>query len=672
VTGGRLIAVVTLGLAAVVLAGCGGARSAAPAGSASPLPAVVVDSPTAFGWVRLIRAAGYAVRTGSVHDLMRRTAGIVPADAALSQRDLERIAGWVRGGGRLATPDAALLRSLGVRLGSPRSVGAAHMEGLPGMATWASPLAVRPLAGEGMRALATSLPGGAPLVGAVAAGKGEVLAFAADPVDAEHAGFELFPEDATLVGRELRMPLGPTARDAEIYVDPGGLPPSLAHDPKKIAALLARGGARIAQIAAWNYDFNDPAANYDYARMIDALHARGILAYAWLEPPFVTLRLWQDHPECREKTETGRDAHVDWRRLIALEDPRCFRLATQSWTHVLDPYRWDGVNVAELYFEPRTLVRNYTPFSRAALAAFGHDPRKDPGGFVAFRERLVTQLNRRVLHFVTTRPGSSSRGFELTVIDDTLDPALGQGVGSDVAALASVARHAGATLVVEDPHSAWSEGPLRYVRLGRHVASLMPPSDALLDVNVVPRYGGPRPTVQMTGAELQLALSAATASLGRLGVYSLGTLPARDLVRIPGAMAAGTATTDLGVYGRWMVQVTAPSPGDRRLEVDGIPWPAANGTALVPPGNHVLTWSGGNPRGPGLESFTGELGTARVSSGRIDFSYDARPAGLAVVTAKPSALAVDGKTARLDVWPASGGGWVVRVPAGTHKAELRF
>src|SRR5207248_1784654 len=141
---------------------------------------------------------------------------------------------------------------------------------------------------------------------------------AVDPVGPGRAGFELLPQVGAVVGAELHAPAGPTARSAQIFVDPGGLPKALAHDPQKIASLLAAGGARVAEIAGWNYDFNDAAANYDYAGLIAALHARGILAYAWLEPPFVTLRLWQDHPECREKTQTGRDAIVDWRSLIAL------------------------------------------------------------------------------------------------------------------------------------------------------------------------------------------------------------------------------------------------------------------------------------------------------------------------------------------------------------------
>jgi hypothetical protein len=649
------------------LAGCGGSSTHASSG----LPVVVLQSPDAPSWVRLMRSVGYSVREGDLKSMLGRSGGIVPGDATLSDSDRSKIVDWVGKGGRLATAQSALIAAFGIERGKSLSLDAVTMKELGGKAAWLTPLSVQPLVGKGLDELASPVTGAGAVMASKHSGSGVVVVFAVDPAGDGRQGYELLPEAASIVGDELAAPVGPRAQSAQVFVDPGGLPKSLASDPKRIATLLSEAGARVAEIAAWNYDFNDPANDTDYKSLIDALHARGILAYAWLEPPYVTLRLWQDHPECREKTKTGREAIVDWRSLIALEDPGCFALATESWTRILTRYRWDGVDMAELYFEPDVLDRNFTPFSASALAQFGGDPAKDPQGFLRFRTNLVTKLNEKVLHFVSSLPNASHLGLELTVIDDTLDPTLGEGVGSDVAALAGVARHAGATLVVEDPHSAWSDGPLRYDKLGPHVASLMPPQGALLDVNVVPRYGDPKPTTQMTGAELGLALGSATASLGKLGIYSLGTLPQQDLAQIPGSMAATTSTTDLGVYGRWTVAVTAPSPDEGRLEVDGIDWPATKGHAVVPGGNHVLTWRKGDPTGPGLVSFTGELGTARVSKHRLTFSYDTRPDGLAVVTARPTALSVDGTPARLDVISGPGG-YAVRVPSGNHEVVLDF
>lgn len=661
-------------LTAAVSVGLAG-WSSAPREPARGLPVVVLRSPEAPRWVGLLRAAGYSAREGDLATLLGRTGGVVPGDAGLSGSERRRIARWVAGGGRLATAHGRLLREVGVGRGAATLVTAIRMGRLGGPAVWAAPLTVRPPAGPQLVPLAASIRraqgmSGQVVMGTEKIGSGEVVGIAVDPAGDGRLGYELLPEAATLVAQHLHAPRGPRSQGAEIFVDPGGLHGGIRSSPERIASLEA--GARAAQIAAWNYDFTDPAANYDYGSLIAALHARGILAYAWLEPPFVTLRLWQDYPSCREKTETGRDARVDWRSLIALEDPACFRLATQSWRRILTRHPWDGVNVAELYFEPRFHgPRNHTPFSRAALAEFGRDPATDRAAFARFRTRLVTKLNRQLLEFLATLPNAGRRHLELTVIDDTLDPAAGRAVGSDVEALAAVARRAGAALMVEDPYTSWTDGPSRYDRLGRHVSSLMPPSAALLDVNVVPRAGA-RPTARMTGAELRLALAAATESLGKVGIYSLGTLPRRDLAGVAGAMAAGTATTDLGVFGRWTVEVTAPSRRHGRLSVDGIEWPAAGGTALVPPGNHVLRWSVGTPVGPGLTAFTGQIGTARVSRRSLSFSYDTRPDGLAVVTRRPRSLRIDGARVRLDALADPDGGFVVRLPSGTHRALLRF
>ena len=642
--------------------GCGSSAKHAAAG----LPLVVLQSPSAPSWVRLLRSAGYAAHDGDLASLLGRTGGVVPADAVLDTHDRSRVVAWVRSGGRLATANYALLQDLGVGRGPAAAVSAARMREL---ATWTAPLSIRPLSGPELTPLATSQAGGV-LMASATEHAGAIVAFAVDPAGNGRAGYELLPDAAALTGRALHAPLGPRSFGAEVFVDPGVLPAG-ERDPAQMADQLKRAGARVAEIAGWNYDFNDPANDYDYAALIKALHARGILAYLWLEPPFVTLRLWQDHPECREKTKTGRDALVDWRSLIALEDPACFALATQSWTRIVTSVPWDGVNVAELYFEPPWKDANYTPFSRAALAQFGHDPAKKPAGFVRFRTVLVTSLNRRVLAFLNGLPNAKRRALELTVIDDTLDPTQGQAVGSNVKQLAAVAQQAGASLIVEDPFTTWTDGPLRYDKLGPHVASLMPAGDALLDVNVVDRAGA-RPTSKMTGAELSLALGSAAAPLGAVALYSLGTIGKGDLGAVPGALGSSVATTDLGTYGSQTVTVTSPVPGAGRLTIDGIPWPAANGTAIVPAGNHLLVWSRGAALGPGLASFSGELATARIAKTTLELRYFSRPETLAVVTQKPRLLRVDDASTPLEVRADPAGGFVVRLPSGRHVALLGF
>src|SRR5947209_3770647 len=397
---------------------------------------------------------------------------------------------------------------------------------------------------------------------------------------------------------------------------------AVSAQPEARAERLAR--ARAVHIAAWNADNQDPKFDYDYGALISALHARGVLAYAWLEPPFVSLRFWLEHPECREKTSTGRDAQVDWRRLIALEDPNCFRLATPVFSRVVSSWPFDGVDVAELYFEPDTRPEDFTPFHPAALAKFGHDPNADPAGFRAFRTRLVTDLNGKVLKFLNGLPHADQLDFQMTVVDNKLDPALGTQVGSDIDALAKVAKENGATLQVEDPFTVWTQGPLRYDALEPALRSLMPVGFAYPDVNVVDREAG-YPTRTMTGAEFDLAVSSAGRGAGRVALYSAGTIAAADMTQMPAALGGAAVVFDDGVESPWAVTVRAPGGNSfTRLKVDGHQWPAGPGAAVIPAGAHRLEWSKGAPAGPGLTRFTGELGTASVSSSAMTLHYDSR------------------------------------------------
>jgi hypothetical protein len=489
-----------------------------------------------------------------------------------------------------------------------------------------------------------------------------VLALAVDPVDVGLSGHELLPWLGRQVVAATKPPAGPTRLGAEVYYDPGGLDGS----PGEIADVL--GDVRAVHVAGWNLDFTDPSANFDYAALISALHAKGVLVYAWLEPPFVTLQFWEAHPECRERTASGRDAAVDWRKLVALEDSTCFTAAWDVWRRLLTQYDWDGVNVAELYFEPDVKPEDFTPFSAAALKRFKGDPVADRERFLDFRTDLVVELNDAMLRNANGLPNASKLDFQLTVIDDRLDPGLGRRVGSDVGRLAAGAARNGASLQIEDPFTQWAEGPLRYDRLVADIDGVMPAGQVLIDVNVVDRNGA-RPTTKMTGGELALATMAAGRP-GRLAVYSAGTTPPSDLRRLPASLAGAAEVFDSGVKAPWTVTVRAPTNAARRLDVDGSPWPAAaSGEAVVPPGEHRLSWSKGAARGPGLVRLTAEIGTASVATDRLTFRYDARVRPLAVVDRAVTGVRIDGAESPLEAVPGSDGK-VVRLPSGTHEAVL--
>lgn len=574
--------------------------SVANAAPRSPYaPVVVVRAQAAPAWLKLLRASGAAARIGTFADAQASGRAVLPNGAHVPVAGVVR---FVRGGGRLVTADRAVLKALGVRAG-------------PGLARTAD--------------------------------GGRVLALARDPLAPPLEGYELLPSLGTLAAATLRAPPGPVREAAAVYLDPGSQP-NLT--PDQLAARLT--GVRAAYVAGWDFAFLDRSFDYPYAQLIAALHARGIQAYAWLEPPEVGLGMWTAHPECREKTQSGKDAVVDWRSLIALESPRCFELAWGIWSQLLTQFDWDGVNVAELYFETGGPDRE-TPYSPSALAAFGGDPAKDPAGFATWRVNEVTALNRELVTRIRAlRP---QLDVQLTVIDDQLDPALGRGVGSDVAALAQVARDAGATLQVEDPFTTWTRGPSRYAELGPRVMGLMPPGRALFDLNVVPRANG-HPTAQMTGAELALSVANAAATSGTVALYSAATMTDADLASVPGALAATASTGDGTESAPWSVTLRSPSPSLGRLLLDGRPWPSANGAALVPAGRHRVQWLPGAPAGPALVHLTGELLGEHATATTLTIRYEARARAFATFDRPPNGSAGD----------------VVELPAGSNTVTFSF
>jgi hypothetical protein len=672
-------------LAAAVLAfgltGCGSPNSRlAEAVSQQPAPGsrplLVVQSPEGDSWLRLLRAGGLAAIEEPFGYLPTDSAAVVPDDLQLTGSEVAEVKAWVRAGGRLVTADPMLLGHLGGRLSEPVPATGATMAGLPGSATWASTTQVQvvnPPAGSAIgtaTAQAQSGEGALPISVRWAYGKGQVLGLGVDPMGSGRTGYELLPTLSRLVGEATMAPAGPSRNGLELYLDPGVLPPNIERNVNAVAALAQ--GARVVDVAAWDTNFTDPSRDYPYAALIQALHARGILAYAWLEPPFVDLAMWQNQPQCREKTETGQDADPYWRDLISLETPACFNLAWQHWTPVIEGNSWDGVNVAELYFESPQAPAAFTPFSPGALKLFGRDPRTDMAAFMKFRVQLVTELNGEMLTRLNSLPHASALDLELTVIDSKLDPTEAYDVGSDVTQLAAVAQKGGASLQVEDPFTTWSDGPLRYDQLTPELRQLVQPGNGLIDLNVVNRSGA-RPTAKMTGGELNLAAASAAAFSGRMGAYAIGTIPAADQADLPAAMAGSAQTTYTGIVTPWTVTVNAPPGGaDTSVTVDGTPWPSARGAAVVPAGEHRIVWSDSPAPGPGLVGFTGEVSSATVGARAMTLAYSSRAATYAVVTQRPVTLVVDGAAQTAIAVANPTGGWTLHLPKGTHRVNIGF
>src|SRR5437762_1399163 len=79
--------------------------------------------------------------------------------------------------------------------------------------------------------------------------------------------------------------------------------------------------------------------------------SNGMLVYAWLDPPQVSEKFWTEHPEWQELNYKGEAVRPSWRYPMALTSPACMAAVKGIFKEFLEKYDWDGVNLAELYFE---------------------------------------------------------------------------------------------------------------------------------------------------------------------------------------------------------------------------------------------------------------------------------------------------------------------------------
>jgi hypothetical protein len=441
-------------------------------------------------------------------------------------------------------------------------------------------------------------------------------------------------------------------------------------------------------VAAWHNMEPDPVQDAFLKRLIEACHRNGIVVYAWLELPHVSEKFWADHPEWREKTAAGQDAQLDWRKLMNLQNPDCRREASREILKMLGRFDWDGVNLAELYFESLEGASNparFTPMNDDVRAEFkrfgGFDPKllfdssspyaaaKNPEGlrkFLDYRAALATRMQAQWLDIVDRERASKPYlDVVLTHIDDRFEPDIRDNLGADVARSLPLIQARQSTLLVEDPATLWNLGPDRYGKLAQKYRELAPNSKNIaVDINVVERYQDVYPTKKQTGVELFELVHEAALSFDRVALYFENSLERQDLALLPVAASRAGVVTQQGslkVNTPETVRIAWRGPA----AVDGAAWPLQNATqVLVPAGEHTITRANSEPE-VRLSDFNGEVRSAVLSPGVAEIAYTSRSRAIAVLDTPISEIEVDGvprATAR--------DGVAVMLPAGKHVAAF--
>jgi hypothetical protein len=451
------------------------------------------------------------------------------------------------------------------------------------------------------------------------------------------------------------------------------------------AARWRKSGISALHVAAWHFYEAGPEQDAYLARLIDACHRQGILVYAWLELPHVSEKFWGDHPEWRERTAVLQDAQLDWRKLMNLANRDCFRAVSAGVQHLLARHHWDGVNLAELYFESLEGAGNpsrFTPMNLDVRAEYqsqyGLDPLQlfrtpSPSAaqletFLSYRADLARRIQEEWLGVLeVARRAKPHLDLVLTHVDDRFDTGIRAAIGADAARVLPLLDTHSFTFLIEDPATVWHLGPQRYQAISERYRELTPRRDKLaIDLNIVERYQNVYPTKQQTGTELLQLVHHAASSFPRVALYFENSLLPSDLDLLPSAASVVTRFEKLGA--RTVIDSVSGVglPWKGAATVDGLPWPVADpDTVWLPPGPHSVAPA---PPASGLRvvRLNADLRAARVvDASTIEFSYQSASRAIALLDRRPQTVEIDGiaETAVPDS--------VLLLPRGQHVVTVK-
>jgi hypothetical protein len=448
-----------------------------------------------------------------------------------------------------------------------------------------------------------------------------------------------------------------------------------------------KSGIAALHVAAWHFYERDAERDEYLRKLIEACHRSGILVYAWLELPHVSEKFWGDHPEWREKTAVLQDAQLDWRKLMNLTNRDCFRAASAGVKELISDFAWDGVNLAELYFESLEGIGNpsrFTPMNDDVRTGFrksaGFDPielfktRKDEASrraFLDFRAELTRRMQQEWLgELEGLRARKPDLDLVLTHVDDRFDSGMRDAIGADAARVLPLLDSHAFTFLIEDPATVWNLGAQRYHAIAEKYRPLTPHRERLaVDINIVDRYQDVYPTKQQTGTELFELVHNAATDFTRVALYFENSLLTPDLPLLPSASAAVSrierAGPRLSIESASGVGVRWNGPA----MVDGRLWPAVDDrTVWLPAGAHTVEPTAGRVRAR-LLRLNGDLRSARaLPGGPIEFSYHSDAHAIAIFDYAPHETLVDGAVFS----PELVGPNTLLLPRGEHVVTIRF
>lgn len=520
-----------------------------------------------------------------------------------------------------------------------------------------------------------------------------------------------------------------SASSIDAYFDPGNYDLSKVYI-EDIVRMWAERGITTVYTAAWHFWINEQTGaewTFGYDHFIDVCHQRGIKVYAWYALPHVSQKFWFTRPECREKTAGTGDNYIFWRLNVNLQNQACLASVYEFMDDTLNRYDWDGINIAEIYYDyEKGAIEYFTPMNEDFRANYkalsGTDPLNffDSGSpfyylnnevewkkFLSYRTDIVTGLHDAFMNRIFAHPKSAEREVVLTIVDslnydyaDIVFPDVPSLIdtGVDLPAIVKLREKYDFTMQIEDPWPFWSSNPFRYNDFKKtYVSNFLflngAPDLIFFDVNFVeyahtransdPMYG--YPSRIQTGMEFALLMKNMFMDSNRLAAFSENTMQSVDLERVKWAFGADVKVSinsadTIGVETARTVKLEGLKTF-YSVSLDGKHWPAwnvADGTVLLPAGNHLLRLDAeGAYTGIRLVGTSCSLEDAAIVPGGITVNYNS-PRQKAVLTIEafakqdnePFQVLVDGQVYNARVYPFYGH-YHLFLPKGKHTVQIR-
>jgi len=518
-----------------------------------------------------------------------------------------------------------------------------------------------------------------------------------------HGGFGRFP----FVMEMLRYHFGLqplVRRDAvEIYFDPGSREDISIED---LIKLWRKNGVRIINVAGW-HSYRDYI--YDYGRLIELAHANAMSVYLWLELPHVSEKFWLDHPQWREQNALAADVDTSathWRRPMALNLADCRQAVMAELRATLMAHDWDGINLAELYYESAAGPADpkwFTPMNSGFRQEFnrrhrfdplslfsphsGHYWKQNPKGLTALyalRNELIIDQHRRFMEFFKKLEKEKNAVWKIivTTLDDAMAPEAAAHMAVNTSAIAALSRETPFTLQLEEPPQANPSDPEEYVGMIRRAQAYTRGEPAMTTINLVQRpLRNDLVTRQITGVELYRTIQQCQNHNAQVAFNSEASLYDVDSGYL--AMALASATRESLATAAWHIDAATPvsllldGKRHQNVLVDGAVWPAYHrGRLLLPAGKHRIEpmnrtsslfkgfWSEAR-----LVALSGELLKVKKVLRGLEMHYQSETVNHVVLSEKPHAITVDGRRLRTAVTHGELG-YAFALPAGEHSAVI--